>query len=606
MAEKVKLSAIRAQFPMYADLSDDQLLSGLRQKFYPDIPMGQFAMRIDYDTQRVNPTDGMSGPAKFAAGYGAAVPQIARGVGQALGMVSQEEVDEAKRLEAPLMASGAGMAGNIGGNIAAFVPTVAIPGAATLRGAAAVGGTMGALAPVATGESRLTNTAVGAGAGAGGVLVGRALAAGYQGAKALAEPFTQAGRQRIAGRTIQRFADNPATVAAARPGPSPTGAVPTLAEATGDAGMARLQDAARSLDPQIAGRIDARLVENNAARVNSLRNMTGQDGGRDFAAQMRSGTAKDLYDRAFSVPIELENLSASQRGEITKLMQMPAIKDALKVAQLNAKNHGMKTEGPGNVMGLHQAKLALDDKIAELSGGGANQANQAAAVKAARDRLVSFMEAMSPDYKDARVTYAQMSKPINGMDTASEMLRKGASATSDLSGEPRLMPNALMRLLQDESALVSKATGRKGLGGLADVMEPDQVQLIRQIAAEVDRTGAVARAGNGPGSATAQRMASQNILRQLVGPTGLPESWAESAIANTLIGKPFNLLYGGVAEPRIQRALADAVLDPQMAQRMLQAAQGNPRLPPNKLAQLAMEGGGQAARLSAPALAMQR
>lgn len=540
-----------------------------------------------------DPTIGMSGLDKFRAGVGKGMADTVRGIGQLVGAVSQEDIDESRRLDAPLNDTGAGLAGNVVGNIALALPTVAIPGAATLRGAALIGAAQGAAQPVSGDESRLANAALGGAAGAGGVMAGRAVAAGYQGAKAIAEPFSQAGRTRIAGRTIQRFADDPARVMAARGGASPTGAIPTLAEETGDAGMARLQDAARSLDPQIAGRIDARLVENNASRVNALRGMTGQDGGRDFAAQMRSGTAKDLYDRAYSVPIELENLSASQRGEITKLMNMPAIQDALKVARENGANFGMKMDGPGNIMGLHQAKLALDDKIAELSGGTANQANKAAAVTAARDRLVSFMEAMSPDYREARLTYAQMSKPINAMDTAGEVLRRGASATSDLSGEVRLQPNALMRMLQDEDRLVQQATGRKGLGGLSGVMEPDQINLLRQIASEVDRTGAVARAGNGPGSATAQRMASQNILRQLVGPTGLPESWAESAIANTVIGKPFNLIYGGVAEPRIQQALADAVLDPASARAALQAAQqsNSPRLPQNALTQLLMQSG---------------
>lgn len=543
-----------------------------------------------------DPTIGMSGLDKFRAGMGKGMVDTARGIGQMVGLVSQEEIDEAKKLDAALNDTGAGLAGNVVGNIALALPTLAIPGAATLRGAALIGAGQGMAQPVATGESRLANTAMGAAAGAGGVAAGRAVAAGASGVKAMAEPFTQAGRQRIAGRTIQRFADDPARVMAARGGASQTGAVPTLAEETGDAGMARLQDAARSLDPQIAGRIDARLVENNAARVNTLRGMTGQDGGRDFAAQMRSGTAKDLYDRAYSVPIEIENLSASQRGEITKLMNMPAIQDALKVARENGANFGMKMDGPGNIMGLHQAKLALDDKIAELSGGTANQANKAAAVTAARDRLVSFMEAMSPDYREARLTYAQMSKPINAMDTASEVLRRGASATTDLpanpglAGDVRLQPNALLRMLQDDERLVQQATGRKGLGGLSNVMDPDQVNLLRAIAGEVDRTGAVARAGNGPGSATAQRMASQNILRQLVGPTGMPESWAESAIANTVIGKPFNLLYGGVAEPRIQQALADAVLDPVAARQALQAAQQStsPLLPQNALTRLLM------------------
>jgi hypothetical protein len=584
----IKLSEIRAKFPMYSDLSDDQLISGIRQKYYSDIPIGTFTKQIEYDTQRTDPTAGMSGVNKFRAGIGKGMSDTVRGIGQVVGAVPQQDIDETAKLDRALNNTGAGMAGNVAGNIALAIPTLAVPGASTLRGAALIGAAQGAAQPVETGQSRLQNAAIGGAAGAGGVAVGRGLAAGASGAKALAEPFTDAGRQRIAGRTIQRFADNPQAVRAVQGGPSATGAFPTLAEASGDAGMARLQDAARSLDPQIAGRIDARLAQNNSARVNSLRGMTGQDGGREFASQMRSGTAKDLYERAYSVPIELENLSAAQRGEMTKLMQMPAIQDALKVSRQNAKNFGMKLEGDGNIMGLHQAKLAMDDKIAELTGGGANQANKAAAIKAARDRLVTFMEAMSPDYRDARMTYAEMSKPINAMDTAAEVLRRGTSATSDLSGEPRLMPNSLMRALQDERALVTQATGRKGAGDLSAVMSPQDLALSRLVASETDRAGAVARAGNGPGSATAQRMASQNILRQIVGPSGLPESWAEGALANTLIGKPFNLIYGGVAEPRIQQALAEAVLDPAVARNALAAAQTSPRLPPNAMTQLLM------------------
>jgi hypothetical protein len=94
-------------------------------------------------------------------------------------------------------------------------------------------------------------------------------------------------------------------------------------------------------------------------------------------------------------------------------------------------------------------------------------------------------------------------------------------------------------------------------------------------------------------------MASQNILKQLVGPTGLPDSWAESVIANTVVGKPLNLVYGGVAEPRIQQALAEALLDPAKARQFLQAAQKQGiRLPDNIATQLAA----QAARLTAPSL----
>jgi hypothetical protein len=157
------------------------------------------------------------------------------------------------------------------------------------------------------------------------------------------------------------------------------------------------------------------------------------------------------------------------------------------------------------------------------------------------------------------------------MDVAGHLAKRGLSNGSDLSGTPTLHRDSLLGALKDENALTKAATGRD-LGGLGNVMEPQDLNLLRTIASEVDRTGAVATTGAGSGSATAQRLASNNILQQVVGPTGLPKSWADSVLANTIVGKPFNLLYGGVAEPKIQQALAEAVLNPAKAKAMLAAA----------------------------------
>jgi exonuclease VII small subunit len=551
----------------------------------PVVSLGKPTAMQDFS---FNPSRDMTPVERGLAGAGKAVSDLAQGAGQYLGLTDRKDVQETRNRDSKLMDTTAGKVGNFAGNVAAAVPAFFVPGAATLPGAAAVGAIQGLLSPSTSTSETITNGGVGAIAGAGGVVAGRVLNGLVQSGKALAEPFYQGGREKIVGRMIQRFADDPNSVLRAQAGPSPTGALPTLAESTGDAGMARLQDAARSMDPQIAGRIDARLSQNNAARVGTLQDMAGVDGGRDFAAQMRSGTAKDQYERAFSMPIEPENLSPAMRGEVTKLLQMPAIQDGMKAAQLNAKNFGMKMDNmDASVAGLHQTKLAMDDAISALKDGTAAQANKAAGIQAARDRLISFMEKVSPDYKDARIGYADMSKPINQMDVAGELLRRGASSTSDLGRNVRLMPGSLTKIVQgDGESLVKQATGRN-LGGLSGVMSPDQNALIRLLVDEVDRTGAVARAGNGPGSATAQRMASQNILRQLVGPTGLPQSWAESALANTVVGKPLNLLYGGVAEPHIQRALANAVLDPAVARQALQAAQRQGiQIPQNALTRL--------------------
>lgn len=137
--------------------------------------------------EQIDPTEGMSGPAKFLAGMGKAAVDIGRAVKQMTGNASQQEIDDAKALDAPLMKTGAGITGNLAGNLlASMLPAgaagVAVRGAAAVpalagavgaaKGAAAAhpmlsavlsgagsGALMGALEPTSTGESRASNMA---------------------------------------------------------------------------------------------------------------------------------------------------------------------------------------------------------------------------------------------------------------------------------------------------------------------------------------------------------------------------------------------------------------------------------------------------------------
>lgn len=554
-------------------------------------------------------TAGMSTAEKALAGAGKAFADVGRGVGQLLGIKSQADIDESKRLDAPLMRTTAGTVGNVAGNVAAVLPTVFVPGVNTVVGSGLVGAGMGFTQPVASDESRLKNTAVGGALGAAAPVVARTVAAGYQGAKALVEPFTQGGREAIAGRTLQRFGVDASDLAGVTSAPTVTGARTTLAEQItrpeGAAGAARLQDAMRAVDPEIAAKMAAREVENNAARVGALRDLAGEGGKREFYQAARSQAAKDLYDQAFSVGMDLSKMSAAQRGEITKLLKMPAIKDAMKGAQEIAQNQGKSLNTTGSIEGMHNMKLALDDQIANLSNGTVSQVNKARSIQAARDKLVQFMERVSPDYGEARATYAAMSKPINQMDVAEQLFRKGTSATSDLGGTPRLMPNQFVGQLKNEEALVKGATGRD-LGKLSQVMDPEQFAKIQALGMELDKSAAVGRAANGPGSATAQRLASQNVLRQLLGPTGLPESWAESTLLNTAM-RPVQFAYSGVAEPKIQAVLADLLMNPAKAQAAMQAARTAPqRLSPELRAALPYLEQAMKASVPATALSSQR
>lgn len=519
------------------------------------------------------------------AGAGKAFYDTARGVGQYVGAVDRGDVAASRQLDAPLMATTAGKVGNFVGNVAIAAPTMFIPGAGTIPGAAAVGAGQGLIQPsTSTGET-LGNAALGGAAGAGGVAAVRAAKGLYQGGKALIEPFSEAGRQRIAGRMIDRFAADPASIAGTTGAPTVTGARPTLAEQTGDEGLARLQDSLRSVDPQINNQIAQRLGDNNAARVGGLKSLAGDSAQRTAAESARESVTAPLYSQAFAENVPIDS-------SLSSLLKRPAVQKALGRAKDLAENEGRTFEfvpGATKVSGqaLQDLKMAMDAMLKDPMAGIAGV--EAKAVRGTRDGIVDWMENAIPIFKNARTEYSALSKPLNAMDIGAHIERKAASNLSDLSGNQRMQANALLGMLRDEGGLIEKGAARKGLGGkLSNIFEPDPLNLLRAVAAESDRAAAVATAGNGPGAATAQRMASQNVLRQLVGPTGLPASWAEGAIANTAIGKPLNLLYGGVAEPKIQQILANAVLDPEVAKAVLAAArQSAPRQQtPNALMQM--------------------
>lgn len=102
------------------------------------------------------------------AGIGKTFADIGRGVGQKAGMVSNEDVKEARRLDAPLMSTAGGLAGNIGGNVALFAPATLLPGAAAIPAAAAISGVYGALAPSENVLESFLNPALSATLGAAG------------------------------------------------------------------------------------------------------------------------------------------------------------------------------------------------------------------------------------------------------------------------------------------------------------------------------------------------------------------------------------------------------------------------------------------------------
>lgn len=481
--------------------------------------------------------------------------------------------DEEKRLYEPLTEKHP-IATAIGETLpAAVIPAGGTASLAGTVGKLAASGAIPGMLEYGSAADRAKRGAIGAaGAVAGGVVVPKAIEATVKGVpavgravRAAVEPLTENGRKTIAGRTLVNAAGDDATTVAQRLAGAAEvvpGSMPTAAQVAENGGIAALERSVAAAQPT---NFTARALEQNTARARAVADIAGDEGKKDLFRGARQKAAEDLYEKAYSVPIEMENLSPAMRGEVKKLMGMPAVQAGLKAARQNAANHGMKLDGEGSVAGLHHAKLAMDDMISELSGATGAQANKAKAIEAARNRLVTFMEKMSPDYGEARATYAAMSKPINQMDVGQKLYETLKPALSDAGALGREAADQFGKAVRNADQTTKLATGRNMK--FADVMEPQQIATIQGVAADLARKDNMLRLGKEyGGSDTFQKLALSNIAER----SGAP-GVVGTALDLPGVSKVAKFLYRE-PEEKIQSLIADSLLEPKTAAQLMQEA----------------------------------
>jgi hypothetical protein len=489
------------------------------------------------------------------------------------GKLSKDEA-EARKLGKPLSADPLGRTGEIGMGIAAGIPMMMAPGANTYLGSTAIGALQGAIQPTAEPGERLTNVGIGAGAGLGGQAAGRLASALTSGGKSLIEPLTKGGQSRIAGRTIRQFAGGPVQPqASATPGWQPT-----LAEATQKPGLAVLERGASAASPETAGLLAERTFGQNAAALAALEKIAGTPAQRTAAEATREATGP-LYTAAKSQTID-PKLAASLQPQIESLMRRPAMKQAAARAGQIFGEADIAKSPAGSVQGLQYLKQSLDDIIEKAgSPGSAIGKNELSALTQTRSDLISTMQQLAPDLRAADAAYAAASKPLNEMAAGQALTEKLRPALMDYApGAPsRLNANQYALAMRNLEEVLPKMTGFPG-STVANTFRPESQQAMTGVAQDLAKRAAIADMARGPGSNTAQNLATRNVLRQTMGPLGIPEGFAESTLAQTL-AKPLNLIYGGVAEPAAQRRLAEALLDPALGAQ-LSAFRPASRLPP--------------------------
>jgi hypothetical protein len=529
-----------------------------------------------------------------------------------------KRVDEMVALKKRTMEAAKQATGQTGVDISGFtgealsLPNLALmkqlaPMAKTIPGlieaGALTGAVGGALSPVTENpESFAAQKALqtGAGASLGAVLgpVGQYVGRGYELAKALAQPFTQSGREKIVGRTMRgqiRPSDVGDTINQLTDATEIVpGSKPTVGEIVGEAGgnIPALERQARSKFPEIFTPIDVAGVE---ARRGAIGTVAGDVGKKEFFEIERKAAADALYKEAYKTPLNIfkdpvtnKILPKADRdaatAEITELMQLPAIKKATKDAIELAQNAGENIKDPkGSIQGLHYTKLALDKQISEAS-----STTEKAILMGVKEKLMGFLQKQSPKYAEAVATYAEASKPINQMEVGEYLKNKLIPALGEQGGILNESPSAYAQALRSPNT-ARTATGFKG-ATLENVFanNPEGLKTLEAIAQDLARKNNLQALGRTPGSNTYQNLAMANMASQ----TGLPFN----LVNMPYVSAPIRKIYEGTSET-MQQQLAQALANPELAAKLIAAAAPEQR---GKLMAAALKGQLTPAMFAAP------
>lgn len=518
--------------------------SGAQTSDFARLISGQPSQEQQYQQVNAQQVADQSGLDNFFAGMGKSFVDSGRGLAQA-GMALADQVpgvdltdwraglqgkiDESRRLDAALMDSGSGLAGNITGyGVQVLAPGGALRGTAagaaalptTIAGNAAQGAVLGALQPVASNESRVENAALGGVGGAAGAAGAKVLGAGYRAARNALSGTSLLERQ--AGQQIIDAATGELTYA---PSTVP-GVQRTLAQSTADEGVSGLERVSRG---QMAnapnnpyGMLDA---ANNRARVDALNRIAGTES--DIAAAeaarnaqtsglrnqaMREGSQADMAAQSAGMPGIAGNI-ASLRQQFSQQASeqggRPAVQRAISDVTQALEN------APPTVEGMYQVRKTIGDLMSGKAGSDKSYAQAATReLMDIRNALDNEIAQVAPSFSDYLDAYRTASQPINRMRVGNELL-DGSIAVTDPLGYPVLSPAGFERRVGREGTdaldyTVQRAT-KFNKAKASDILSQDDISTIRGIQDDLRRIAAVERSSS-KGSQTAPLLQGASSL----------------------------------------------------------------------------------------------
>ena len=419
---------------------------------------------------------------------------------------------------------------------------------------AGVGGAIGSAMTPGNAEDRTTSGTINA------VLGGVAPAAGalanklYQGGKSVIEPLYEQGKNAILARALRSMSGGEpekaiSNLQASRP--TVEGSLPTVGQASGVPSLAATERALMGASPEATNMLANRQALNAQARTSALENIATPTRVEKYT-NLRETVADDLYEKAINKNMDFATLTPDLQKQIGSLIQSPSIKKAMTEARKNALDKGIDIGRPeGSLKGLHQTKLALDDEIAKLNVIDPTSAQKARkdALLGAKDRLLGFIEDVSPEYKVARETFARLSKPVNQLNEIAKLADKSVSPK-----ENTIYADRFFKQLDN----IKKE----------NVLSKQQIARLEAIGEDLKLKSFAENAGRGVGSNTVQNLAYANMANQ-VGIPNMLRNMAGGQIIGNLAKRAGDVMYGK-ANRELTNQMAETMLSPQRAAELMQ------------------------------------
>lgn len=395
-------------------------------------------------------------------------------------------------------------------------------------------------------------------------------------AGSLVRPFTAGGQDRITGNVLREMASDPvaARMSLQNAAPIVAGSAPTTATASGDAGLAALSRTMQNASPEYAAELAARQTAQNQARTAAIEGIAGNTGKIEVAKAARKAATDAMREEALTAAGKVPTQGILQR--IDDLIADPNNAGQLSqqaLSQFRTRIASLTKDGAVDARALYAVRKDINDVLGgKLQGEAGNLRYAASQLTGVKNFIDDAIEQASrsvpqnalgpttraaPNWKGYLQRYADESIPINQMEKLEEVLKSIQTGTVDSQGSAILSAAKLNNVLKNRG------------GELAKELNPQQLQILRNIQADLNAAQIANNVGRAVGSNTVQNLAQNQVLESALGRT-----LGGSTTASSTLGRLLQLPYG-TANRQIQERLGGALLNPQEAARLLAEPQNN-------------------------------